>query len=317
VRGWNHASIRIRELARSPALDLDFIHVLPGGRARVDMPKTVVPASDSESAEEPRSARKSTSMKMSSKRPEPVESDNEPDVEGFDEEEEEYEIEKILEGKLGVFGSGRMGYLVKWKGYDDSHNSWVDENDAGNAEGLIKEYWDKLKKDKKGPRKSAGTAPKSSASKARKSSTIRDESSEVEEVRPKKRGRPPKGSKAVSDEPEMERNDDDEKSAREKKKPRRSAPSNPEPMDEDGSSEETFRSMKTWMSSATWEHIVDTIDTVERTVDGRLLVYFTLKHNKGRAREETKICKEKMPRKLLDFYEGNLRWRTSEETMEE
>ena len=25
---------------------------------------------------------------------------------------------------------GRTGYLVKWKGYGEEHNSWVDEKDA-------------------------------------------------------------------------------------------------------------------------------------------------------------------------------------------
>lgn len=37
-----------------------------------------------------------------------------------------------------------------------------------------------------------------------------------------------------------------------------------------------FRDMKTWKNSATWEHIVDSIDTVERDAEGQLLVYFTL-----------------------------------------
>lgn len=70
-----------------------------------------------------------------------------------EEEEEEYEIEKILDAKKGQFSGvspfilcspvirdqsmcplatkGRMGYFVKWKGYGEEHNSWVDEHDAG------------------------------------------------------------------------------------------------------------------------------------------------------------------------------------------
>lgn len=61
---------------------------------------------------------------------------------------EEYEIEKILDAKRGVFADvrvflvpqsqyieaevqGRIGYFVKWKGYDSNENSWVDEHDIG------------------------------------------------------------------------------------------------------------------------------------------------------------------------------------------
>lgn len=69
------------------------------------------------------------------------------------EEESEYEIEAIIDAKRGSFpevgrhertickpttqdasslsSQGRMGYFVKWKGYPDSENSWVDEQDAG------------------------------------------------------------------------------------------------------------------------------------------------------------------------------------------
>jgi hypothetical protein len=76
-----------------------------------------------------------------------------------EEEEEEYEIEAILGARKGAFPQvrslasrvllvrsylasrrvhfplselqGRTGYLVKWKGYDETENSWVDERDAG------------------------------------------------------------------------------------------------------------------------------------------------------------------------------------------
>ena len=43
--------------------------------------------------------------------------------------EEEYEVEKILDSQL--FGRHkRLQYLVKWKGYPDSENMWVDKDDV-------------------------------------------------------------------------------------------------------------------------------------------------------------------------------------------
>ena len=42
--------------------------------------------------------------------------------------EEEYVVEKILDSRL--FGRGRqLQYLVKWEGYPDSDNQWVDKDD--------------------------------------------------------------------------------------------------------------------------------------------------------------------------------------------
>ncbi|KZT70770.1 hypothetical protein DAEQUDRAFT_724898 [Daedalea quercina L-15889] len=231
-----------------------------------------------------------------------VDEENGGEEEGEEGDEEEYEIEKILDAKIGMFAGGRMGYLVKWKGYGDEHNSWVDEQDAGNANVLIDDYWAKNKKDKRGGRKSTGRpAGRPSTASARKSSTVREESSEIEEVRPKKRGRPSKAKRE-------EQVDDDVEEVEEeaRKKTKRAAPR----ASRDGPTEDAdgFVPMKQWKDAATWEHIVSKIDTVERTDTGDLLVYFTLR-NGSRSRENSKICGDKMPKKLLEFYETNLRWR--------
>ncbi len=51
---------------------------------------------------------------------------------------EEYEIEKILDTRQ--FGRGRKRqYLIKWKGYPDSDNEWVDRKDI-HAPEAIREF---------------------------------------------------------------------------------------------------------------------------------------------------------------------------------
>jgi hypothetical protein len=52
--------------------------------------------------------------------------------------EEEYEVERIVASRR--FGRGRkLQYLVKWKGYPDAENQWVNEEDVF-AENAIKEF---------------------------------------------------------------------------------------------------------------------------------------------------------------------------------
>lgn len=186
-----------------------------------------------------------------------------------------------------------------------------------NAQDLIDEYWERVAKNnakKLGPRKSdAKLATASAASQKRLSPD------EVESVPapPKKRGRPPKEKPA----PESE---DEEPNTRAKPTPakrgRKSTTQSTKKgrdsnaMDEDVPGD--YTNMRKWRDSPSWEHLVHHIDTVERTDDGKLYCYFQLyvpglyssisqvltagftrtkQHNDRVCREETSLCRQKMP----------------------
>ncbi|TEB29133.1 hypothetical protein FA13DRAFT_691820 [Coprinellus micaceus] len=60
-----------------------------------------------------------------------------------------------------------------------------------------------------------------------------------------------------------------------------------------------------------WDPVVKVVDTVER--DGEdLYVYFTL-HDGRQVKEANATARLRLPQKLLDFYESNLRWRAAED----
>ena len=52
-------------------------------------------------------------------------------------ETEEYEVERILQHREL---RGKTQYLVRWKGYDQSEDMWLDEQDLGNAPDLLRDY---------------------------------------------------------------------------------------------------------------------------------------------------------------------------------
>jgi len=258
----------------------------------------MAPASVSSSVSDDVKTKKKKSPSKSKKEESEVE-DSEGQQSGGEEgedDEEEYEIEAILDAKKGQFEKNQFGYLVKWKGYGPEHNSWVAEEDAGNATGLIKAYWDK----KKSPKKATETASKRSRKSMGDDVSDADGSASVA----KKRGR-----KSVSEKPADK--DDDERPA---KKPRKTTTEkktvtsnhkteSAEPLPDD----EEIGTMAQHMHAPSWDQLIKNVDTVER-VDETLYVYFTL-HTGERIREDSKICADKFPKMLLEFYESNLRWK--------
>ncbi|KAE9399183.1 hypothetical protein BT96DRAFT_994153 [Gymnopus androsaceus JB14] len=100
----------------------------------------------------------------------------------IEEEEEEYEIEEVLKHNKGQFPEGRLGYFVKWKNYGSEHNSWVDEQDAGN---FSIAYWAK-KNAAKAARTSRGRKSNVPASpepsRKRRKSVKNDEEEEEQET---------------------------------------------------------------------------------------------------------------------------------------
>lgn len=251
---------------------------------------------------------------------------------------EEYEIERIIKHKMGHLESGVYAYFVRWKGYGDEENSWVNEADAEGAKELIDEYWE-AREDKKAKAKQSPAAPKSRRSQGRKaSSELRDNSrptsvkkSTASTSTSAKRARTSKA-KSATPEPPAEDEDMDEVEEPPKKKSRpqsfssgkKARLSKPDPSpeldteqeatplnagEENGLDDATvYDAEKQFKKSKDWNAIADFVTTVERDSVGTLIVYF--QGTDGlRYKAKSAVFRVKSPGKLLDFYESNLKWR--------
>jgi chromobox protein 5 len=275
--------------------------------------------SESESAAPPKSygkkARASAGKSSKQKSPEPevpesdhvtegVEGEDEQGEEGRSEEEEEYEIEAILDDCLGKFPDGRSGYFVKWKGYPPSENSWVDEQDAPNAHGLIEAYWKKKRHETKGKGGRKSTVQEDTSAKKRGRGRTAEQSDDAEEIQVEAPVKKPRKSTGSATKAKTTPAKTPAKPANKVAAPN----SDDEAMDID---DDPLVSMEKHMHNPNWERMIKSVQTVERTADDRLAVYFLLK-NGGRAMQYSDVCKKKFPLKLIEFYESNLRWKSTD-----
>lgn len=245
------------------------------------------------------------------------EKETEEDKNGEDEGEngEEYEIESIIKAQAAVFEGGKLGYLVRWKGYGEEHDSWVTESDAENAGELIDQYWRKQKKTPREflqsakargrPRKSdekvsSGQKRKKSDGTVRKKAAAKgsddddegaekaedDEIEEIEEIdKPSKPAKRAKTSRTTSAKKARAENGASELSKQTSPEAEDSRPaSDYRPADE----ELAFKK--------SWEKIVKTIDTIEN-FDGDLKVFFTM-NNGDKVFASSPDCRERFPQKV-------------------
>ncbi|KAH7105944.1 hypothetical protein BKA62DRAFT_346113 [Auriculariales sp. MPI-PUGE-AT-0066] len=277
-------------------------------------------------------------------------------------EEEEYEIEKIVDHKVGQYVKGQVAYFVKWKGYPDSDNSFVSKEDAGGAQDMIQEYWDTKPNHKDNPaNKKRANRPKTSGGGGSRDTPV------ISQKELDRKRRDAKAAKTFELNNVVDMDTDDDEAPRPKKKQRTSelSTSNGKNKEKDekpvrkatasdqdlasklskklaakakkvvkdGSEEEEAPeqsadlmavdmntepgSMKPYMHIQSWEHIVKTVQTVEKAEDDTLKVYFVIRRPEDgmveRVSEDTTICNQKFPQKLLDFYESHLRWRATDD----
>ncbi|SRR6266702_3179505 len=54
-------------------------------------------------------------------------------------EDEHYEVEKVLQSKISPNHKGIL-YLIKWKGYPDSENSWLPSSEMTHSQDLVQKF---------------------------------------------------------------------------------------------------------------------------------------------------------------------------------
>jgi len=263
---------------------------------------SMAPAHDSDSTDSETPKPESPERRAQSDQPGPGDSDEDSEV---------YEIEKILDAKRGAAGIKGIGYFVKWKGYPDEENSWVHERDAGGAKELIADFWSRQKK--KTGRKSD---PKPRVT-TRRPAVLSVESTPERTHAPQKRGRGRPKAKLDSDDESAEEEEDTrfKKKSRKSNGATRKASPSPAPSSDRASPIVELlepSAIKKWGTLPSWERHVDTIDTVEKTEEGDLFIYFKMKGEKTSCKENSRVCAEKFPQELIKFYEAHLKWRAAE-----
>lgn len=185
-----------------------------------------------------------------------------------------------------------MGYLVKWKGFKEEDNSWVDEEDARsvrtyarfpcvlthmpirNAHDLIEAFWSKKSKEKKGrTARKSDAKPSASVGRAGRKSIVDEKISDDESTSTKKRGRGrPRKSKVDSE-------DEEDEGARVKKKAKTNGSAKARkastPVDNNEKDPIVPSTIKKYRDLTSWEDLVAKIETVEKSGDD-LIVFFKL-----------------------------------------
>lgn len=221
------------------------------------------------------------------------EDDQKDEEDAGEEDDEVYEIESIVHHKKNMFGKS-TGFMVKWKGYPASENSWVSEEDC-NAPDLIREYFDEKAKQKAKrvtPEKTRGKRPK-------EDDTDMDVDDQRETKRPKK--------KSTSKAQEKGQKSNGRTSLRAVDKGADESEGSVPPSED---AQSGYGTMDAYAHKEDWTDIIEQILTVDYAQDdSRSVVYFLQLKNGHKAATTGDWMARKAARLTIKFFEENLNFK--------
>ncbi|KAF1796555.1 hypothetical protein FB192DRAFT_1405045 [Mucor lusitanicus] len=234
--------------------------------------------------------------------------------------EEEYEVERVESHQITGKGKrAKLVYLVKWKNYPDSDNTWEPASAVENAKQLVDEYWatqggekereqvikqlhDGYKttaatKEKKGKKEAAAAAPALAAEKEEPAT----------ESRKRKTGRGAAASSSPAATPATATNSRKKRAkldapAAEDAKPKETAY---ESEDEDDVSDSEVEG-ENFRINMKWDGRIHKVQYVRRDEDDNELYAIVRWTDSKVAKYKTSIVARKAPLKLIEFYEDRL-----------
>ncbi|KAG0210864.1 hypothetical protein BGX28_008831 [Mortierella sp. GBA30] len=240
------------------------------------------------------------------------------DEESEDDEEDVFEVEKVVGHKREAEG---LYYYIQWKGYQDSDNTWEPENSVF-CHGLIKEYWERhLQRggrrtdvsgmdSKPGAKRksslSAGNARSASAGASRRATSQEPLLPDLSKVLE------PASIPSTSIKANKEVTRNENKEAAPAKRQKTSSSQGPSTdIRKDIDSTQPWRPPVAWES---WEERVEKVEAIERRPSAlgsntpSLVVHLRWKDGKESEHTNDEVRK-RCPQILLDFLEANLHFK--------
>ncbi|KAF9107459.1 hypothetical protein BGX29_006326 [Mortierella sp. GBA35] len=200
-----------------------------------------------------------------------------------DEEEEkggEYEVERVVGHRRE---RRKLEFLLKWKGYPASKNSWQEKDDV-HCDHLVEAYWKRI--ERAGGKKT-------------------DARGEDPEYNPAKRERTTRGqtSKRRKTESPSSNEDKDEEQGHEEQEEQEDV------IEDDDEDEAEFSNNEKWTPPArwtSWEAHIEAIRTISR--NGDQLTIHLLWNNGHETEHPIEEAHQKLPLRLIRYYENHLRF---------
>lgn len=238
---------------------------------------------------------------------------------GSEGEEEEYVVEKIVDKRTTK--SGKVEYYLKWKGYDDSQNTWEPKENLDCAE-LIQDFEAKHKKEDDAKKAAKAAKKRRISTSSNEGSTVsskKNDDSVKSSSKKRKADSETKDETKEKEKPKEKQKKDEEKSKkdeeRSKKKedstPRRETSKASDKIISDAENEKAPKEKNGIDKETPFDKGLEPEKIIGATdISGQLAFLVQWKNSNKAMLIPSKLARQRCPQLVIDFYEERLAWHT-------